>query len=225
MISLIEPTAGHGDSPIYQLKIVLLDSEPPIWRRLQVPGDAKLAWLHAVLQVAIGWTNSHLHQFRVGGQCYSDTRHNFAEYEGDPEILEASKFSLRQIAPREHDAFRYDYDFGDSWAHEITVEKILPPAVAAAAAAAATHALCLDGARACPPEDCGGMWGYDSLLKILKNRKHPEHKSMKAWLGRPLDAEAFDVAKTNLWLRKLKWPRVTDAQLRKVLMGRDDYHE
>jgi hypothetical protein len=100
------------------------------------------------------------------------------------------------------------------------VEKILP-----SDAAAATVALCLDGARACPPEDCGGVWGYDNLLKILKNRKHPEHRSMMEWLGRPFDAEAFDLAETNIWLRKLKWPRVTEAQLRKVLMGRDDYRE
>lgn len=220
MITVIETTAGKGNAPIYQLKVVLLDSEPPVWRRLQVPGDASLDWLHAVLQVAIGWSNSHLHQFRVGEDCYSDTRHHFAEYEGDPEIFEASKFTLRQIAPREQDVFGYEYDFGDSWEHEITVEKILPPD-----AAAATTALCLDGTRACPPEDCGGVGGYDNLLKTLKNRKHPEHKNMKEWLGRAFDPAAFDVAKTNLWLRKLKWPRVTDAQLRKVLMGRDDYHE
>ena len=220
MISAIETTAGKSNAPIYQLKIVLLGSEPPVWRRMQVPGDARLDWLNAVLQVAIGWTNSHLHQFRVGADCYSDTRHHFAEYEGDPEILEARKFTLRQIAPREQDAFGYEYDFGDSWEHEITVEEILPPD-----AAAATTALCLAGARACPPEDCGGVGGYDNLLKILKNRKHPEHKSMKEWLGRAFDAEAFDVAKTDLWLRKLKWPRVTEAQLRKVLMGRDDRHE
>jgi len=100
------------------------------------------------------------------------------------------------------------------------VEKILP-----ADAAAATIARCLDGARACPPEDCGGVGGYENLLKILKNRKHPEHKSMKEWLGRSFDAEAFDLAKANLWLKKLKWPHVTEAGLRKTLMGRDDYRE
>ena len=116
--------------------------------------------------------------------------------------------------------FGYEYDFGDSWEHQITVEKILPPD-----AAAATVALCLDGARACPPEDCGGVWGYTDLLKILKNRKHPEHGSMTEWLGRPFDAEAFDPAKANRWLRKLKWPCVTEAQLRKVLMARDHYDE
>ncbi len=219
MISVIETTAGGGNAPIYQLKVVLLESGPPVWRRLLVSGDARLDWLHAVLQVSIGWTNSHLHQFNVGEACYSDTRHHFAEFEDDQKILEERKFTLRQIAPREQDAFGYEYDFGDSWEHEITVEKILPDTVPS------SPARCLDGARACPPEDCGGVGGYDNLLKILKNRKHLEHKSMKEWLGRPFDAAAFDVEKTNLWLRKLKWPRVTEAQLRKVLMGRDTFHE
>jgi hypothetical protein len=220
MISQIQPTAGKANASVYQLKVVLIDSKPAIWRQLRVPGSASLGWLRAVFQVTMGWTNSHLHHFKAGGTLYSDTRHHFAEFEGDPEILEERKFTLQHIAPREKSAFGYEYDFGDSWEHEITVEKILP-----SDAAAATVALCLDGARACPPEDSGGVWGYDNLLKILKNRKHPEHRSMMEWLGRPFDAEAFDLAKTNIWLRKLKWPRVTEAQLRKVLMGRDDYRE
>lgn len=220
MISVIESTAGKGNAAIYQLKVVLLGSKQLVWRQLQVPGDASLDWLHAVLQVAIGWTNSHLHQFRVGEDCYSDTRHHFAEFEDEREILEERKFTLQQIAPREQDVFGYEYDFGDSWEHEITVDKILPPD-----ATAATTALCLNGDRACPPEDCGGTWGYENLLKILKNRKHPEHQSMSEWLGHAFDAEAFDVGKTNLWLRKLKWPRVTEARLRKILMDRDGYKE
>ena len=220
MIANIEPVAEKGTAPFYVLKVVLLGPKPPIWRRLQVPGNASLDWLHAVLQVAVGWTNSHLHQFKAGGQFYSDTRHHFAEYEGDPEILDARKFTLQQIAPREKCTFGYEYDFGDSWEHGITVEKTLPPDPAAA-----TLALCLDGARACPPEDCGGIWGYADLLKVLKNRKHPEHKRMMEWVGCAFDAEAFDVVETNRWLRKLKWPHVTEAQLRKVLLGRDDYQE
>ena len=220
MIAQIDPTETKTSAALYHLKVVLIGTTPPIWRRLQVPGNANLGWLHAVLQVAMGWTNSHLHQFKLGGKFYSDPRHHFAEYEGDPEILDESQVTLQQLAPRAKDTLGYEYDFGDSWEHEITVEKILPPD-----SAAATTALCLDGARACPPEDCGSVWGYADLLKILKNRKHPEHKTMKDWLGRPFDAEAFDPAKTNLWLRKLKWPRVTEAQLRKVLMARDDCRE
>lgn len=219
MISAIEPSA-KSNTLIYQLKVVLLGTEPPVWRRLQVPGDARLDWLHGVLQVAIGWTNSHLHQFKTSEDCYSDTRHYFAEFEGDPEILDERKFTLQQITPHEQDAFGYEYDFGDSWEHEITVEKIRAPE-----SSAVTTARCLDGARACPPEDCGGVWGYADLLKILKNRKHPEHKSMKEWLGRSFDAEAFNLEKVNLWLQTLKWPRLTEAQLRKVLMGRDNYYE
>jgi len=220
MIATIELTPGKSAASLYHVQVILLGTKPLIWRRLQVPGNANLGWLHAVIQVAMGWTNSHLHQFKTANRFYSDTRHHFAEFEDDPEILDERKFTLQQLAPHAQDTLGYEYDFGDSWEHGIRVEKILPPDPAAA-----TTALCLAGRCACPPEDCGGIWGYADLLKILKNRKHPEHKSMKEWLGRPLDAESFDVAKTNFWLRQLKWPRVTEAQLRQVLMGRDDDHE
>jgi len=98
MIAQIEPTAGKAKSPIYQLKVVLNETKPIIWRRLQVPGNANLGWLHAVLQLAMGWTNSHLHQFRVGELLYSDLRHNFAEFEGDPEIFDENKATLQQIS-------------------------------------------------------------------------------------------------------------------------------
>jgi hypothetical protein len=220
MIANIEPSATKPSAPLYCLKIVLNETKPTIWRRLQVPGDAALGWLHAVIQVAMGWTNSHLHQFRVGELLYSDLRHNFREYEGEPEIFDENKATLQQVAPQQKDVLGYEYDFGDSWIHQITVEKILTPDPAAA-----TVALCLGGARACPPEDCGGPWGYDNLLKILRNPKHKEHNSMKEWVGGRLDPEAFDVGKVNTYLRKLKWPRATESQLRKVLMARDDYAE
>jgi hypothetical protein len=220
MIANIEPTATKASAPIYHLKVVLNGTKPPIWRRLQVPGNANLGWLHAVLQVAMGWTNSHLHQFRVGDLLYSDLRHNSPEFEGEPEILDENKETLQQVAPRQKDMLAYEYDFGDSWEHRITVEKILPPDPAAA-----MTALCLDGARACPPEDCGGVWGYDNLLTIIKDPKHEEHASMMEWLGAGFDPEAFDADEANTYLRKLKWPRVTEDQLRKVLMARDDYRE
>ena len=88
MIANIETTGAQASASIYQLKGVLHGTKPPLWRRLQVPGNATLGWLHAALQVAMGWTNSHLHQFRVGELLYSDLRHNFPEFEGDPEILD-----------------------------------------------------------------------------------------------------------------------------------------
>ena len=218
MIANIEPAAARSAAPIYQLKVVLLGAKPPIWRRLQVPGNANLGWLHTVLQTAMGWTNSHLHHFLTREARYSALHfHEDMGFGEEPDRDEA-KAILMRIAPGKGARFGYEYDFGDSWEHEIIVEKLLP-----SDPTAATVARCLDGARACPPEDCGGVWGYANLLEILKDRKHPEHKDMKAWIGGAFDAEAFDLAKINLWLRKLKWPRVTEAQLRKVLMGRDHY--
>ena len=216
MIAHIEPVAAKASAPLYHLKIVLSETRPPVWRRLQVPGDATLGWLHAVLQVALGWTNSHLHQFRVGDRLYSDLRHNFAEFDGDPEILDEHKTTLQQAAPHAKARLSYEYDFGDSWFHQIVVEKILPSQPASAQAA-----LCLGGARACPPEDCGGPSGFDNLLQILQNPSHEEHDSMKEWLERPFDPKACDVAGINTSLRKLKWPRTTESHLRKVLLARD----
>ena len=105
-----------------------------------MPGNANLGWLHAALQVAMGWTNSHLHQFRVGELLYSDLRHNFREYEGDPEIFDENKETLQQVAPQQKDMLAYEYDSGDSWHHQITVERILSPD-----SAVSSMALCLDG--------------------------------------------------------------------------------
>jgi hypothetical protein len=218
MIANVDPLAAKAVAPACQLKVVLLGSKPSIWRRLQVPGNASLGWLHAVLQTAMGWTNSHLHHFLTQDARYSDPRHNEDMGFGDEPDRNEAKATLLQVAPEEGAQFVYEYDFGDSWEHEITVEKILP-------SAGGTVALCLDGAYACPPEDCGGIWGYAHLLKVLKNPKHPEHKSMKEWIGGGFDRDAFDRTKVNLWLSKLKWPRVTEAHLRKVLMGRDNYTE
>jgi hypothetical protein len=219
MIATTDTATGRRAAPIYQLKVVLVGTRPVIWRRLHVPGDANLGWLHAVLQVAMGWTNSHLHHFLTRDARYveRDQIDDLGFFHKPPDRDEA-KAKLAQIAPGEGDHFRYEYDFGDSWLHEITVEKILPPD-----AAPQTIAVCLAGARACPPEDCGGIAGFARLLKALENPKHPEHLDLLDWYGGPFDAKTFDVAKTNRWLSKLKWPRVTDAQLRQVLMGRDGY--
>ena len=215
-----ELPAGKTGASSYIVKIVLVGTKPPIWRRLQVPAHAPLGWLHAVIQVAMGWTNSHQHQFRTETADYAPVSENFLEEGGDSRTLDANKFTLQQLAASEGVIFCYEYDLGDSWEHWVTVEKILP-----AEPATVTTAVCLDGARACPPEDCGGIWGFKDLLKALKNPKHPEHENMVEWLGKPFDAAAFDIATTNRWLGKLKWPRVTEAQLRTVLMARDGYRE
>ncbi len=210
-------SAGKSPAPVFQLKVTLTGTKPPIWRRLQVPGDANLGWLHAVLQVALGWTNSHLHHFIFGQERYTDLSTADDGGFGDESGRDEGEALLTAVAEAGA-IFAYEYDFGDSWEHLVEVEKELPPDPAVSKAA-----VCLAGARACPPEDCGGVWGYADLQKILKNPKHPEHRRMKGWLGRPLDVEAFDVAEVNAWLKRLKWPRVTEGQLRPVLMARTGY--
>jgi len=214
------PSGRKNSAPIYQIQVLLNGCEPPIWRRLQVPGTANLGWLHAVLQVAMGWTNSHLHHFICGEHVYADPGAELEHYEGAPSSLDENKFTLAEVLKEIPHGLIYEYDFGDSWEHILIMEKILP-----SDAASPRTAVCAAGARACPPEDCGGIGGYFELLKALKNKKHPEHRSMKEWLGRPFDPEFFDAAVTNQWLRKLKWPRASESQLRQVLMARDGCHQ
>jgi hypothetical protein len=187
--------------------------EPAIWRRLQVPGDANLGWLHAVLQVAMGWTNSHMHQFIVGERLYSDPGF---EIDDDLSVLDENTTTVTEVAPRVKSSFVYEYDFGDSWEHRIIVEKILDPDPLAV-----RLAQCLDGARACPPDDCGGVFGYANLLEVIMDPKHEEYEDMMEWLGGKFDPETFDRDRTNRCLRKLKWPRTTVGQLAGVLMQRD----
>jgi len=207
-------------APTYHLKVSLEGIEPLIWRRLQVPGNASLGWLHAVIQVTMGWTNSHLHQFIVGKQIYSDPSFDLDEFDDDSRVLDEDAIAIMEVAPRVKSALVYEYDFGDSWHHRILVEKILDPDPAAP-----TFARCLDGARACPPDDCGGVGGYANLLEVIMDPRHEEYESMLEWLGGEFDPEAFDCEGTNKHLRKLKWPRVTERQLASVLMRRDGVKE
>ncbi len=185
---MAKPTA------VYQLKVTLREIKPAIWRRVQVPAEIKLDKLHMVLQDALGWTNSHLHQFVVG----DDERYGMAEIEdfADPPKDE-KRFKLQQIA-KEGDRFIYEYDFGDSWEHVVVVEKVLPPEPGV------QYPRCMAGARACPPEDCGGVGGYEDLLAIIADPKHEQHQEMMTWLGEPFDPEAFDVWKTDAALRSTR---------------------
>ena len=156
MIKQARPVSGRTPkaAPSYQLQVLLKGSQPPIWRRLQVPGSGTLGWFHAVLQVAMGWTNSHLHQFICGEHMYPDAEAQLEQYEGDPPVLDERNFTLAELLPEVHQGLVYEYDFGDSWEHIVTVEKILP-----VDASTPAGAVCLAGSRACPPEDCGGIGG------------------------------------------------------------------
>lgn len=192
----ISKIQSGGGVPLYQLKITLKWSKPPIWRRVVARADMPLDRLHWLMQMVMGWTDSHLHQFVVGRTCYGQPDGEFAGMAS--ETLNEKRFTVADLAPAAKSKFIYEYDFGDGWQHEVKVEKILP------ADATFKHPLCLGGEKACPPEDCGGMGGYYNLLEALADPKHPEHEDMKEWIGGELDAESFDLNKVNAALKRLK---------------------
>lgn len=179
---------------IYQIKVTLKHSKPPIWRRIQVAGDTRLDKLHLILQEVMGWENYHLHQFIVGGTYYGKPH---PDYDDFFEMKDEKKVRLNQIAPREKSKFTYEYDFGDSWEHELLVEKVLPPE------SDVHYPCCIKGKRACPPEDVGGVWGYDSFLEAIQNPADPEHEDMLEWIGGEFDPEAFDLDEINEALRRI----------------------
>lgn len=190
-----------GSAPsLYQLKITLKGSRPAIWRRVVVPADMTLDRLHAVIQIAMGWTNSHLHQFVGEGGRFDGG----SFLEPDPEVgetgddLAEQDYTVTDLAPRPKSRFVYEYDFGDSWLHDVKVEKILAPDPAF------KHPVVLAGEHACPPEDCGGIGGYYDKLQTLADPKHPEHQHVKEWLGSEWMAARFDVERVNAALRRMK---------------------
>ncbi len=182
----------------YRLKVTLKGSKPPIWRRLEVPGNITLAKLHQILQVAMGWTDSHMHSFKIGKIYYQEPDPFFDSEFSVYETKDEKKVKLQQVAPREKMKFLYEYDFGDSWEHEILVEKILP------LTEERRHPVCLKGVKACPPEDIGGLWGYYDFLEIMQDPKHPEHEEMLEWIGDQFDPDEFDLEEVNKRLKKIK---------------------
>jgi len=175
------------DAPIYQLKVTLKHIRPPIWRRVQVPGDIGLAALHGVIQTAMGWDDYHLYAFTVDGEPYYQDRETAMEIGG--RIIGRTR--LNQVVTREKAHFLYEYDFGDDWEHEILVEKIVP------AEPGIQYPRCLAGKRACPPEDVGGVWGYEQFLEAIANPDDEEHDDLLQWAGGEFDPEAFDVERTD----------------------------
>ena len=178
---------------VSQLKVTLCHSSPSIWRRFQVPGNITLLHLHGVLQVVMGWTNSHLHQFRNAGDVYS-----LPANAPCPDDLDERHYTLADIAPREKDCFIYEYDFGDGWEHEVLVESHLP------VDPKSRRAICMDGKNACPPDDCGGISGFYELLETINNPKHEDYQQLLEWLGGAFDPKHFDIQKVNAWLKGMK---------------------
>ena len=176
---------------MYQLKVTLIGAKPPIWRRILVPSDMYLGKLHIVLQLAMGWTDSHLHQFVSDNTFFGIQDDDFSL---EMDVEDENKYKLNQLLKSEKDSIKYEYDFGDGWEHKIVLEKILPMENEK------FSPRCIKGKRACPPEDCGGIWGYQELLDILKEPDHPEYEDMLEWLGGEFDSETFNIEETNKML-------------------------
>jgi len=176
--------------PAYQVKITLLGTKPPVWRRLVVPGQWHLGRVHDVVQLAMGWTDSHLHQFEVG------TRRIGVPDDGgwgEPPERETS-VRLAEVLAAVGSSLDYEYDFGDGWRHRLVLEAELPHE---------TTARCLAGRRACPPEDCGGPWGFQELLEALADPRHERHEELREWAGEHFAPAEFDLAGTDARLRSM----------------------
>ena len=182
-----------SQQPVFQLRICLEEIDPPVWRRILVPGGAKLSKLHDMFQAAMGWTNSHLHSFSIDGKLYGTHIDDYPEDELDETEYTVS-FALRGSLRR----FSYEYDFGDSWSHEVVVEDIgWTPHVL-------KHGVCLDGGGACPPEDVGGTGGYEEFLEALADPLHEEHDNYLVWVGYKFDPAVFNVAAANAALQRVR---------------------
>lgn len=168
---------------VFELRIQLRDIEPEVWRRLLVPAEVPLGVLHELIQVSFGWQNSHLHDFMVG-----NIRIGMSDVEDEMFCIDEFAAPLGAVA-NVGNTFLYRYDFGDDWEHDVMVERICSDGGGVIT--------CTGGARACPPEDCGGTRGYANLLEILADSRHPEHQETKTWVGRRFDPEKFDMAAVN----------------------------
>lgn len=170
----------------YQIKVVLNGTKPPVWRRLLVSSKTELPDLHSILQMAMGWTDSHLHQFVAG-----DTRYSLPDPGFDNNAENEAGVRIEKLLSREKQWVTYEYDFGDGWEHRLTLEKILP------AGSGEIVPRCIDGRRACPPEDVGGAYGYARFLDAYNDNGHPEHAEMVEWAGENFSPEDFDIVAVN----------------------------
>lgn len=187
---------------VYQLKITLRDIRPPIWRRVHVRASEQLEHLHYVAQISMGWTNSHLHSFTIQGVEYGVPMPDLGF--DDLGLEDESKVRLGKLIPGEKFKFSYLYDFGDSWEHEILVEKVLK------ADPEIDYPVCIKAKRACPPEDCGGTWGYQDFLTVIQDPKNSEHEEMLEWVGGAFDPEAVDLDEVNHELKRIPdWQRLS----------------
>ena len=187
------PSASQPHEPLLQLKLTLRDIEPPIWRRLLVPGSVTLLRLHRIFQIAMGWEDYHLYGFRIAEADYGEP-----DPDGPMGMKSARRAKLGQVVTHRRQVFTYQYDFGDDWHHDIVVEEIGSPQPGV------NYPVLIDGSRACPPEDCGGPWGYGGLLAIIRDPSHEEYPDRLEWLREGFDPEVFDRDQVNRRLARMR---------------------
>jgi len=178
---------GTPEADTLTVKVTLRGSTAPVvWRRLRVPADIRLDRFHQVLGAAMGWQDCHLHVFERGEERYGYP-------DADIEIDDHRGKTLGDLLAVPGDRLDYEYDFGDDWRHLIVLE--------ARGADGDATARCLDGVGRCPPEDVGGLSGYEELRRVLANPRDAEHEHMLGWLGiadaREFDATDFDLHNAN----------------------------
>jgi len=191
------PPAVEKPNEIYQMKVTLLGTDPPIWRRLLVPAELTLEQLHHVLQRAMGWEDCHMHDFRIGQQRFGKPDPMEQPF-GGPRTASERTARLFNVLGRVGAKAVYTYDFGDGWQHQIVVEKRLAPEPERA------YPACLAGERHGPPEDCGGIPGFYNLLEAISDPGHEQHEEFLDWLGDNFDPEAFSVTEINRRLAPLQ---------------------
>lgn len=191
--AVIGKSSEQQDS-VYQLKIKLMDIQPSIWRRVEAV-DCTLLRLHKIIQVCMGWKNRHAWALVIDGKEYGD---DVIDSGGDREFASARKTKLSQFVNQGIERFLYVYDLGDNWQHVIQVEKVLE------ADPHVKYPRCIQGGRACPPEECGGPWGYEKFLNIIPFPDHEQHEDMMALVDGEFDSEAFDIGAVNKELQKVR---------------------
>ncbi|PKQ14877.1 MAG: hypothetical protein CVT67_12055 [Actinobacteria bacterium HGW-Actinobacteria-7] len=192
--------AASSGTSVVTFKVALLGIEPSIWRRLEVPSSLTLDRLHEVLVTAMGWFDYHLHAFEIDGRRYGIPDDSF----GFDTTLPEEEIVLGDLVSVDVKRFRYEYDFGDGWEHEIVIESLGEPV------SGANYPRCTAGERACPPEDCGGIHGFAEFVEAMADPRHPEHEAMRAWYGGEFDPAAFRAEQTSALLHMLWTGEIPD---------------
>ena len=175
------------DVTIFQFKIALYDTSPPIWRRIQVPGSYSFWDLHVAIQDAMGWEDCHLHEFEIIAHPSGDlVCIGFPDEDFGRVVLAGWKNRIAKHLSLDNPNFSYKYDFGDDWEHIMQLENVSPREEAV------DYPRCIEGDRACPPEDCGGVGGYYNLVEAMKDPESEQYEEMIEWLGEEYDPEVFD---------------------------------